>query len=559
MNIVIGKELNGKTFKQMLVYGAASLRKNMEIVNNLNVFPVPDGDTGTNMKMTFESGLNNLDWESVESIGSVSQKFASGMLLGARGNSGVILSQIFKGISNGLENKETINCKELEEAFKQGVTQSYKAVKDPVEGTILTVFREATEKASTIINDEITIDEYLKNFISYGEETLESTPDLLPILKEAKVVDSGGAGLIYIFRGMIGEVEESDLRTHKEEVTKKNVLKRIEFNENGELDYAYCTEFLLQLQPKKTNIETFDVQVIVNELEKINGNSIVAIKDQDIVKVHVHVDRPGLVYEIAQRYGEFISLKCENMAIQHSETTIENNYHQGDSKADGKTERKNMALITVAKDEGFKELFLEMGADYIVDGGQSMNPSSDDFIKAFKTVNADNIIVLPNNSNIFLAASQAKEIYKDANVYIVPTKSLGEGYSSLSVYNSCGSVDENLESLEEQEKNTFTIDVTKAVRNACLNGVNINKDDYIALSGKKVLSSNDNCFDTISESLSYVIDQYDCSIITVFMGLDTTEDCENNIRNFIENKYNEVEIYFIYTNQETYNYIFVLE
>ncbi len=552
MNIIGKMDLDGKTFKQMLVYGAASLRKNIEIVNNLNVFPVPDGDTGTNMKMTFDSGLSALTWDKDEGIGSVSEKFAQGMLLGARGNSGVILSQIFKGISNGLIGKETVNAMELGQAFSEGVKQSYIAVRKPVEGTILTVFREATEKANDNTNIKTSIDDYFNTFLNEGEKSLKKTPELLPILKEAGVIDSGGAGLIYIIKGMIGDSTDENI-TYSNEVEEKKPtqIKRIVFNEKGELDYAYCTEFLLQLQPKKVNIETFDIQEIISKLEEMNGDSIVTIKDGDIVKVHVHTKHPGAVFELAQEYGEFISVKVENMAIQHNETTIENNYKV--------SKHKDVAIITVAKDAGFANLFKEMGADYIVDGGQSMNPSSNDFLKAFDSVNADNIIVLPNNSNIILACNQAKELYKKSNVYIVPTKTLGEGYSALALYDPSETLENAISTFESQEECVTTIEITKSVREAALNGIDIHKDDYIAISGKTMLSSSKDYFETIKESLSKTLDNRERSIITVFMGIDTKEEDEEKIANFINENYQNIEVYFLYTNQDIYNFIIVLE
>ena len=552
MNIIGKMDLDGKTFKQMLVYGAASLRKNIEIVNNLNVFPVPDGDTGTNMKMTFDSGLSALTWDKDEGIGSVSEKFAQGMLLGARGNSGVILSQIFKGISNGLIGKETVNAMELGQAFSEGVKQSYIAVRKPVEGTILTVFREATEKANDNTNIKTSIDDYFNTFLNEGEKSLKKTPELLPILKEAGVIDSGGAGLIYIIKGMIGDSTDENI-TYSNEVEEKKPtqIKRIIFNEQGELDYAYCTEFLLQLQPKKVNIETFDIQEIISKLEEMNGDSIVTIKDGDIVKVHVHTKHPGAVFELAQEYGEFISVKVENMAIQHNETTIENNYKV--------SKHKDVAIITVAKDAGFANLFKEMGADYIVDGGQSMNPSSNDFLKAFDSVNADNIIVLPNNSNIILACNQAKELYKKSNVYIVPTKTLGEGYSALALYDPSETLENAISTFESQEECVTTIEITKSVREAALNGIDIHKDDYIAISGKAILSSSKDYFETIKESLSKTLDNRERSIITVFMGIDTKEEDEEKIANFINENYQNIEVYFLYTNQDIYNFIIVLE
>ena len=552
MNIIGKMDLDGKTFKQMLVYGAASLRKNIEIVNNLNVFPVPDGDTGTNMKMTFDSGLSTLTWDKDEGIGSVSEKFAQGMLLGARGNSGVILSQIFKGISNGLIGKETVNAMELGQAFSEGVKQSYMAVRKPVEGTILTVFREATEKANDNTNIKTSIEDYFNNFLNEGEKVLKKTPELLPILKEAGVIDSGGAGLIYIIKGMIGDSTDENITYSNEVEDKKTTqIKRIIFNEQGELDYAYCTEFLLQLQPKKVNIETFDIQEIISKLEEMNGDSIVAIKDGDIVKVHVHTKHPGVVFELAQEYGEFISVKVENMAIQHNETTIENNYKV--------SKHKDVAIITVAKDAGFANLFKEMGADYIVDGGQSMNPSSNDFLKAFDSVNADNIIVLPNNSNIILACNQAKELYKKSNVYIVPTKTLGEGYSALALYDPSETLENAISTFESQEECVTTIEITKSVREAALNGIDIHKDDYIAKSGKAMLSSSKDYFETIKESLSKTLDNRERSIITVFKGIDTKEEDEEKIANFINENYQNIEVYFLYTNQDIYNFIIVLE
>ena len=552
MNIIGKMDLDGKTFKQMLVYGAASLRKNIEIVNNLNVFPVPDGDTGTNMKMTFDSGLSALTWDKDEGIGSVSEKFAQGMLLGARGNSGVILSQIFKGISNGLIGKETVNAMELGQAFSEGVKQSYMAVRKPVEGTILTVFREATEKANDNTNIKTSIDDYFNTFLNEGEKSLKKTPELLPILKEAGVIDSGGAGLIYIIKGMIGDSTDENI-TYSNEVEEKKPtqIKRIIFNEQGELDYAYCTEFLLQLQPKKVKIETFEIQEIISKLEEMNGDSIVTIKDGDIVKVHVHTKHPGAVFELAQEYGEFISVKVENMAIQHNETTIENNYKV--------SKHKDVAIITVAKDAGFANLFKEMGADYIVDGGQSMNPSSNDFLKAFDSVNADNIIVLPNNSNIILACNQAKELYKKSNVYIVPTKTLGEGYSALALYDPSETLENAISTFESQEECVTTIEITKSVREAALNGIDIHKDDYIAISGKAMLSSSKDYFETIKESLSKTLDNRERSIITVFMGIDTKEEDEEKIANFINENYQNIEVYFLYTNQDIYNFIIVLE
>lgn len=554
MEIAIDKILDGNTLKKMLLSGASSLKQNTEIINNLNVFPVPDGDTGTNMKMTFESGINHIDWNSEEGVGTVSEKLARGMLLGARGNSGVILSQIFKGISLGLIGKDNVNAFELIDAFEQGIKQSYEAVSKPVEGTILTVFREATENVKKVITKETSIEKFFEMIINEGEKSLQNTPNLLPILKEAGVVDSGGAGLLCIFKGMIGDVNNLDYNIEELEnlnfkETKEKVFKKIQFNESGSIDYAYCTEFLIQLQDTKVDVKEFDEKTIRKELEALDGESIVTFKEEDIVKVHVHTFNPGKVLEIGQQYGEFISVKIENMALQHSDVIIENKYSNGT--------KQNKALITVAKDEGFIKLFNDMGADYIVNGGNTMNPSADDFLKAFEKVNAENIIVLPNNSNIELAVKQAKEMFTSSNVYIIPTKTLGEGYSLLALYNKEDDLENILEVFNDEITNVTTIDVTKAVRDASLNGYDIHKDNYIGICEKTIYSTNIDLFTCVKDALSNTINN-NHSILTIFLGKDSSIK-EDELDKYINENFPRLEVYYLNTQQDNYNYIFVLE
>ena len=549
------KELTGKVYQQMLFCGGLVLRKNIDIVNNLNVFPVPDGDTGTNMMMTFDSGLNALAFDEEEDIAVVASRFARKMLLGARGNSGVILSQIFKGIANGLTEVKVATAYDLKQAFSQGIKQSYKAVAHPVEGTILTVFREGTEYANLKVNDDTTIEDYFDNFITKAEEALQQTPELLPTLKEAGVIDSGGAGLIFLFKGMLGVLTgDTDFEDATEIISKKEEVldKKVSFGVDSDLDFGYCTEFLLQLLNKKTDVSKFSVEEIVKKLEALGGESIVAILDDSIVKVHVHTMKPGLVFNLAQEYGEFISVKVENMTIQHSDATIENGYHAGSST------HKEVALIAVAKDDGFSQLFKDMGADEIVSGGQSMNPSSSDFIKAFDKVNAENIIVLPNNKNIILAARQAQEMYKKANIYLVETKSLAAGFSALSLYNPGYELDVMLDEMDTAHKNAISIEVTKAVRTTSCNGVSIKKNDAIVIVDNKIRASHSNKLEALKTAFAKC-DLNSKSVCTIFYGEDATDDDVNQLVEFITSTYPQIEINTLNTNQAMYSYIIALE
>lgn len=557
MNYKIGKELDGLTLKKRLVCSSALLGINIDIVNNLNVFPVPDGDTGTNMKMTFDSGINQLTMDNKEEVGEVFSKLSRGMLLGARGNSGVILSQMVKGIANKVKECDTIDAKMLSESFEEGVKQSYKAVNTPVEGTMLTVFREATEYCSRY--SYATIDDFLDAFIKEGENSLLRTPDLLPILKDSGVVDSGGAGLLYLLKGFINpEIEEDITKAKISAQMNKVVSNQYSFDENSDMSFGYCTEFLLQLLNKKIDVNEFKLDELIDKLKAIGGESIVGILDDKVVKIHVHTMTPGKVFEIAQEYGEFITLKVENMSLQHQESIVKNDYVKiSDDNSKEVKKRRKLALVTVAS-YGFTTLFEGMGADYIVDGGQTMNPSSDDFIQAFNYVNSDNIIVLPNNSNIILSAMQAKDMYNSSNVYVIETKTLSEGYNALSIYNPDIDVDIIVKDMIKTINNSLTIEITKAVRDAVLNNVTIKKDNYFAFSRKNVLYASIDILEVIKNAILKIDDINTKSLITIFVG----KDC-NNINDKIEGIINEInpfiELYFIDTNQEIYDYIISIE
>ena len=439
------KKIDGALFKAMVTNGAENLKLHYKEVDALNVFPVPDGDTGTNMKLTIDGGVNEIYSINDVNIYEVSKKLSRGMLMGARGNSGVILSQLFRGLSKGFEGFTQVDAIHLAKAFDAGVKQAYKAVMKPVEGTILTVVREATEKLLAISSSRMTINEFFTEFLNEARASLQRTPELLPVLKEAGVIDSGGAGLVYILEGMAEAVEgrfvsEKPVQTAMHTVGTRFVSK----NEN--VEFGYCTEFILQLSPEYK--DEFEEEMITNMLTPL-GDSIVAVKDEDIVKVHVHTLKPGDILNIGQKFGEFVHLKIENMTIQHNESQIAHaeegpcecgeDHYQPPKRPEI---RKKYAIVVVASGKGLINAFKEMGADFVVNGGQSMNPSTEDFIRGYDTLNAEHILVFPNNSNIILAANQSAKIYSESKIHVVKTKSIAQGFAALTMLDLNGEPDE---------------------------------------------------------------------------------------------------------------------
>ena len=527
-------------FKKLLSLGFTALREREDEVNKLNVFPVPDGDTGSNMRMTFEAGLSALKGKNAGTVAEVSSLFAKGMLLGARGNSGVILSQIFKGIAVGLEGVEEVSSSQLCSAFECGVDRSYKAVIKPVEGTILTVFREATE-AIKVEKEDIPFDKFFEKFVLCLGKSLKATPEKLPVLKEAGVVDSGGAGLLYIFSGFekffLGEsVKEIDLSPSDGEIA---------IAAEGE-EFGYCTEFLLKLSDTYRN--NFEIEPLVARLENIGGESIVALKDDDIVKVHVHVLTPGDALNIAQQYGDFLTVKIENMTVQHSRLMQENN----------PKERVGVALVAVAGDDGFKDLFCSMGADYVVSGGQSMNPSVEDFITAFDAVNADDIIVLPDNSNVILTAGQAKKLYKGSRISIVETKSLSQGYSALSLYNPDASVEETVSEMNAAKDAVVSMELTRAVRDAHIDGKAVGEGDCMAISDGRLKGAGKDFLTAFAAALKET-DLDGKYVLTVFSGMDAREEITQKIVGYVGDNLPFLEVNVVETKQKIYDYVIAIE
>ncbi len=556
-------KVNGELYKQLIIYGAANLRANYKVIDALNVFPVPDGDTGTNMRMTIEAGAAAIKDATDESIYEMSKKVSRGMLMGARGNSGVILSQFFRGVYKGLKDIKEASIKEFAKAFQSGVNQAYHAVLKPVEGTILTVAREASEKAFKTVKKNDTLERFFEIYLKEANESLQRTPELLQQLKDAGVVDSGGAGFICVIEGMQKYLLGEEIQ-EVEVVTEQGTVNRGSFNAHSKLEFGYCTEFILQLQYAKVDIAKFDIKVISDYLESI-GNSIVAIQDEDIVKVHVHTMTPGKVFEYCQQYGEFITLKIENMQVQHNEGQVLENTDPAQCDCPEcvemrrSEERKKFAVVAVASGDGLVNIFKEMGVDYVVSGGQSMNPSAEDFVKGFDLLNAENIIVFPNNSNIVLTAQQAAKYYEQANIIVVPSKTLAQGYSALTMLDlSSGDADQIVEEIKEVIANVTTGLITYSIRDTEFEDVKIKQGDYIGICNGKIVTANVSRLDSVKKLLEFS-DIAEKEIITIITGKDAGSEEVEAVKAYISEAYPHVEIDEVTGDQDIYSYIFSIE
>ena len=542
--------LDGAKFADMIKAGAANLRIHAEAINDLNVFPIPDGDTGDNMLLTMLGGSDAAN-TSINDLSKASRAIADGMLLGARGNSGVILSQFFDGIADGFKGVCEADADKMGSALLEGVKHAYGAVMSPAEGTILTVARRAAEYASNTKSE--SPDGVLKDFIDEAKRTLEKTPDMLPVLKKAGVVDSGGAGLIYIAEGMLkgynGEISEYSFKEDAFD-TKQDSVDIEAFTEESILEFGYCTEVLLRLQTAKTDVDAFDVKVIKEYLATI-GDSIVAFKTGSAVKIHVHTMTPDKVLSFCQKYGEFLKVKIENMSLQH------NNLSEDVPAATvvETSERKQYGVVAVASGDGIKELFSELGADIIVDGGQSMNPSAEAFMEAYRAVNAETVFVLPNNSNIVLAAKQAANMYTDSDIRVIETKSVGDGYAVLAMLSfDSDDADEIENSMIESIEGVVTAEISKSVRDAC----DVKAGEYIGFVGKDILTSNDTRLDAACSTFDK-LNASDYEVCMIIRGEGVPEDEAEKFGAYITQNSPMTEIYHIDGKQGIYDYIIVLQ
>lgn len=549
------KIIDGILFEKLVIGGVLKLKNNLKIVNDLNVFPVPDGDTGDNMFMTIHGGISYLKAVDKNSLYLKAEALANGMMLNARGNSGVILSQLFYGIALGLKGLDVANVNQFSLAFKRGVKQAYEAVMKPVEGTILTVAREAIDSAYSHLDSNSTIESFISDYVVEMKKSLDHTPELLNTLKEAGVIDSGGAGLLYIVEGFNDVLDGKEIKDIEIDSNQKNELDLSKFNENSIMEFGYCTEFLLQLQTIKVDVESFKVEPIIEYLETI-GDSIVAFKTGSVVKVHIHTLTPYKALEFCQQFGEFLKIKIENMSLQHNEIVTK---EQDNSRVRKNTKRKKYAIITVATGKGLIDTFYEFGVDEVIDGGQSKNPSTKRFIEAFNDVNADYIYVLPNNSNIIMTAKEAKDLYKESKVYVIESKNFGQAYSTLSMLDfSSDNPDEIAQMLQEGMEDVITGMISKSIRDANINHVEIKEGDYIGFSDKTMYVSNNSKIATYCELLEKLEADNKNFLINVF-GQDVNEQEKNIIRNFIKNNYSNLEVYEIDGMQEIYDFILILE
>ena len=548
--------LDGKLFARMIKGGAALLHSKKDTVNKLNVFPVPDGDTGDNMSMTMEGGVTAVATSGEEndpSLGEVSETVAKGMLLGARGNSGVILSQLFAGMANVFGERSEADVATVGEALKRGVKQAYSAVVTPTEGTILTVAREGVDYAVSRINADSTVETLFDDLSFEMNNSLKRTPELLSVLAEAGVIDSGGAGLVYIMEGfnkVLGGMRPEEIDSYGSDKPKSAAVDFSAFTEDSVLEFGYCTELLLRLQNAKTDVKSFDVRIVSDFLATV-GNSIVCFKQDSIVKIHVHTKTPDAVLAFCRQYGEFLTVKIENMSLQHNETIAD--------EAPKKKKRVKFATVAVASGEGIIKLFYDLGADSVIKGGQTMNPSAEDFLRAFDEVNADCIFVLPNNGNVVLSAKQAANICEGSRVIVLDSKTLGDGYAALSAINYEPDDPEVIANeFNEAMKNVVTCMLTKAIRNATVNSVNVHKGDYIGFIGKKMLTSESDLMAACSAVLSRM-ELEDKFALTVFAGASATVADNAGLQRMIEENYPDVEVYFVNGGQDVYNYILIAE
>ena len=519
----------------MLRAGAASLNARRQQINDLNVFPIPDGDTGDNMYMTLEAGLNAAG----ETLADVAAAASKGMLMGARGNSGVILSRIFAGIAKGLQGRRTAEAAAFHRAMLAGVDESYKAVSEPVEGTILTVFREGVQAAG----GSRDLAEYFDLLISAMDLSLAHTPELLPVLKQAGVVDSGGAGVLAIAEGMRdalhGRVETVSAAGPAPAAPKVDLDA---FTEDSVLEYGYCTEFLLRLQRSKVDLEAFDEKVLSDWLAA-HGESLVFFRDGSIVKTHVHTHTPGEILNHCQQYGEFLTVKIENMTLQHHENHME---HFAPKV------RKAFGVVAVASGEGLVRTFREMGADEVIEGGQTMNPSVQRFLEAFDRVAADTVFVLPDNANILLAAQQAAAVYTASDIRVIPCKTLGEGYYALAnLDTSSGDVDAIVETLTAAAGEVVTGMVSRVIRTTA----EVREGEYAGISGKRILASGPDAGSALL-ALSDALSAGSHDVALVFAGEDATDS--GDLSAALSARCPHTEVIFRSGGQPVYDYILVL-
>ncbi|CAI8796698.1 DAK2 domain-containing protein [Bacillus sp. FSL K6-1109] len=553
------RNLDGKAFADMILYGAHHLSQNANVVDALNVFPVPDGDTGTNMNLSMTSGAKEVEQIDTANIGKVAQSLSRGLLMGARGNSGVILSQLFRGFGKSIEQKSEINAKEFAAAFQAGVDTAYKAVMKPVEGTILTVAKDAAKKAVLAAQTETDIIKVMEAVVNQAEASLERTPELLPVLKEVGVVDSGGKGLLYVYEGFLASLKGEKLSDKAAALPSLDDLVSAEHHKNAQshmntedIEFGYCTEFMVKLDSGKRN---FNEDAFRQDLSGF-GDSLLVVSDENIAKVHIHAEYPGEVMTYAQKYGSLINMKIENMREQHSAILSQNKQETAPAEK-APADKQPYGIVTVAMGEGIAELFESIGATKIIEGGQTMNPSTEDIVQAIKDANADTVVILPNNSNIVMAANQAADV-AGQHVIVIPTKTVPQGMAALLAFNPALSADENEAAMLGAIGEVKSGQITYAVRDTNIDGIDIKKGDFMGILNGKIVETASDQLTAAKKLIAGMIDE-DSEIVTVIKGEDAPEEEAEELAAYISETYEDVEVEVHDGKQPLYSYILAVE
>jgi uncharacterized protein len=553
--------LDGKRFAEMVIQGANHLSSNANYVDSLNVFPVPDGDTGTNMNLSMTSGAKEVKNNVQEHIGKVGSALSKGLLMGARGNSGVILSQLFRGFSKAIEQKSIINGTDFAHALENGVETAYRAVMKPVEGTILTVAKDSAKGAVQAAKMSEDIVFIMEEVLKEAKASLNRTPDLLPVLKEVGVVDSGGQGLVFVYEGFLAELKGEQLpdspasRPNMDELVNAEHHKSVQGHINTEdIEFGYCTEFMVKLDNKKQ--ESFSEEAFREDLSQF-GDSLLVISDEEVVKVHIHSEQPGEVLSYGQRYGSLINMKIENMRQQHTNIVGETHAVLKEDAPKTTKEKQDYGIVTVSMGSGIANLFKSIGAHAVIEGGQTMNPSTEDIVKAIKEVNAKRIIILPNNKNIIMAAEQAADV-SDEEVIVIQSKTVPQGMSALLAFNPSADLETNRKSMSEALSHVKTGQITFAVRDTSIDGLSIEKDDFMGILDGKIVEKDKNKLTAAKALLKKMVDD-DSEIVTVFKGEDATEDEVSALESFITEEFPDVEVEVHDGNQPLYAFIFSVE
>lgn len=546
-------------FQEMVQAASTRLGNQAEYVNSLNVFPVPDGDTGTNMGMTIENGAKEVADKPASTVGEVGQILSKGLLMGARGNSGVITSQLFRGFGQAIKDKEELTGQDLAHAFQSGVEVAYKAVMKPVEGTILTVSRGAATAALKKAEETDDAVEVMRAALEGAKGALAKTPEMLPVLKEVGVVDSGGQGLVFIYEGFLSALTGEYIASEDFKATPAVMTEMInaehhksvaEHVATEDIKYGYCTEIMVALKQGPTYVKEFNYEEFQGYLSGL-GDSLILVNDDEIAKVHVHTEDPGLVLQEGLKYGALKKVKVDNMRNQH-DAVLEKDQAVAISQ-----EEKDFAIVAVCAGDGLADIFKSQGVDYVISGGQTMNPSTEDIVKAIDAVNAKNVIILPNNKNIFMAAQSAAEV-SEVPAAVVETRTVPQGFTSLLAFNPAQSLEENVEAMTASLSDVVSGSVTLAVRDTSIDGLEIHKDDNLGMVDGKIVVSNPDMTTTLKETFAKMIDE-DSEIITIYVGEEGNQELAEEISEYLESTYEDVEVEIHDGKQPVYPYLMSVE